>query len=557
MTSDLSNLTEEERAFLQKRVALFGKVLLGINILALVVQAPHIAREPSALGGASMWWLYTATALSAVVWLLCRRGERSALFVRAVEAAGVLAYVFCVLVMARYLLLIIIPMYLDRAHITDPSVPAEVIGLAATGAQLHMGALLGLAFTQVLAVRAALVPTTARYTAVLTTLVGVLFIGVTAFGIPGLAPYAVISAQTPDRFGFFAVWHFAIWWGFTIIVCAIISKVVFGLRQQVRAAQQLGQYALEEKLGEGGMGIVYRARHQLLRRPTAVKLLPPDKAGKASVERFAREVRLTSLLTHPNTVTIFDYGHTPSGVFYYAMELLDGASLETVVEVGGPMPVERVSHVLWQVLGALHEAHGVGLIHRDIKPANIMLCTSGAEHDVAKVLDFGLVKDVKQDEGVSLTAANVITGTPQYMAPEMITHPSNVDARADLYSLGAVAYFLLAGEHLFAGGTLVEVCSHHLHTEPPPPSKRRGSDVAADLEAWVLACLAKDPDERPQSAAEARERLAACTAVDRWSQADARDWWSEHGEACRAEKEPPAEERPSLRTVAVALDRRT
>jgi serine/threonine-protein kinase len=308
------------------------------------------------------------------------------------------------------------------------------------------------------------------------------------------------------------------------------------------------------------MGMVYRARHQLLRRPTAVKLLLPDRAGQKNVERFSREVRLTSLLTHPNTVTIFDYGHTPGGTFYYAMELLDGASLETVVEVGGPMPPKRAAHVLWQVLGALNEAHGVGLIHRDIKPANIMLCTAGGEQDVAKVLDFGLVKDVKQDDDVALTATNVLTGTPQYMAPEMISKPSTIDARVDIYSLGAVAYYLLTGCHVFEGGTVVEVCSHHLHTEPTAPSKRLGEELPADLEALVLECLAKDPDDRPQSAIELRRALAACDGLGPWRQSQAQQWWREHGEACAALSALPTEateERRDRATVAVDMQKRT
>src|SRR4029450_12284675 len=217
------------------------------------------------------------------------------------------------------------------------------------------------------------------------------------------------------------------------------------------------------------MGVVYRARHALLRRPTAVKLLPPDKAGEQSIARFEREVQLTAALSHPNTVTIFDFGRTPEGLFYYAMELLDGAPLDVVVDLDGAQPPERVLHVLDGAAGALGEAHEIGLIHRDVKPANIILCKQGGVFDVPKVLDFGLVKDLTAGEA-SLTGSATLAGTPLYMAPEAITAQRAMDARSDLYSLGAVGYFLATGTHVFPGRNAVEVLGHHLHTMPERPS---------------------------------------------------------------------------------------
>ncbi|HEX7670313.1 MAG TPA: serine/threonine-protein kinase, partial [Polyangiaceae bacterium] len=306
---------------------------------------------------------------------------------------------------------------------------------------------------------------------------------------------------------------------------AVISRVIYGLRVEVREARRLGQYVLERKLGEGGMGEVYRARHGMMRRPSAVKLLRVDRAGEINLRRFEREVQLTARLTHPNTITIFDYGRTHDGVFYYAMELLDGATLQRIVAVDGAQAAGRVVRILAMVCGALTEAHGIGLIHRDIKPANIMLCTQGGERDVVKLLDFGLVKEFEVDREINLTGASAVIGTPQYMAPESILAPDSVDVRTDIYALGAVAYYLLAGVDVFDGKSMVEVCSQHLHQVPEPLSTR-GVAVPAELEAVVLACLEKDPDRRPESAAELRRRVEACT-VEPWDSERARAWWRE------------------------------
>jgi len=264
----------------------------------------------------------------------------------------------------------------------------------------------------------------------------------------------------------------------------------------------------------------------MMRRPSAIKLLWADRAGEINLGRFECEVQLTTRLTHPNTITIFDYGRTDDGVFYYAMELLDGATLQRIVAADGAQPPGRVVRILTMVCGALTEAHAIGLIHRDIKPANIMLCTQGGERDVVKLLDFGLVKEFEGDRDVKLTAASAVIGTPQYMAPESILAPDSVDARADIYAVGAVAYYLLAGVDVFDGKSVMEVCSQHLYEEPKPFSER-GLSIPAELEAVVLGCLSKDPNRRPQSAAELRRRVEACP-VEPWDGATARAWWREH-----------------------------
>jgi hypothetical protein len=330
-----------------------------------------------------------------------------------------------------------------------------------------------------------------------------------------------------------------------------LSRLVGELREEVREARQLGQYSLLSKLGEGGMGVVYRARHALMRRPTAVKLLPPGRSRKEDLQRFEREVRLTARLSHPNTVTIYDFGRTPEGVFYYAMELLEGGTLEDIVAVGGPLTPARVAKILVAITGALSEAHGIGLIHRDIKPANIMLCEQGGEHDVAKILDFGLVKELG-DVGAALSQDSHITGTPYYMAPEAILDPQHLDARADLYALGAVGYFLLTARTVFEGRSSIEVLSHHLHSKPVPPSQRLGAPVPADLEAVILQCLAKTPDGRPSSAAVLRKQLAACADLGGWDLEDARAWWDRHAAQVQARR-TVADEISGAKTIDVAL----
>ena len=230
----------------------------------------------------------------------------------------------------------------------------------------------------------------------------------------------------------------------------------------------VGAYTLEEKVGEGGMGVVYKASHALLRRPAAIKFLASDRAGEHAVERFEREVQVTSRLTHPNTISIYDFGRTPDGAFYYAMEYVDGLDLQTLVERHGPQPPARVAHLLAQLAGALAEAHAAGLIHRDIKPANVMVCERGGMLDVVKVLDFGLVKEMDaRSDGTGADNGRIV-GTPLYLAPEALTAPESLDARSDLYALGALGYFLLSGSAPFSGTNVVDVCRQHLHSDPAP-----------------------------------------------------------------------------------------
>jgi predicted Ser/Thr protein kinase len=349
--------------------------------------------------------------------------------------------------------------------------------------------------------------------------------------------FAVATEQDLDEaFRPLYVLRQAFWGMFGLLVAASGAIFVFTLiiaranREAQRAAiiaRQLGQYTLNRKLGEGGMGMVYLARHAMLQRPTAIKLLNVEKSNEQTLARFEREVQLTSRLNHPNTIAIYDYGRTPDGVFYYAMEFLDGINLEDLVHRHGAQPEARVVAILEQICGSLSEAHGIGLIHRDIKPANIMLTERGGIRDFVKVLDFGLVKGIQEGRDSSLTAEGAFTGTPLYMSPETIQGAADIDARTDLYALGAVGYFLLTGTQLFNGANVMEVLHKHVSEAPEPPSHRLRRPVSAQLEALILKCLAKKPADRPQSALELAEALAACPTIGGWTRADAIRWWQQ------------------------------
>ncbi len=290
------------------------------------------------------------------------------------------------------------------------------------------------------------------------------------------------------------------------------------------------------------MGVVYRAQHAMLHRPTAVKFLDEQKTNEQSIARFEREVQLTSRLSHPNTVTIFDFGRTPEGVFYYAMELLDGTTLESLIGRHGPIPFQRAIWFLRQICGSLAEAHEAGLIHRDIKPANIMVCKVGGVHDFIKVLDFGLAKAVDTDKQARLTAAGAIAGTPLYLAPEAIQDPDKVDAKADIYAVGAVGYFLLTGKPVFEAKSVMEILQMHMKAEPIPPSKRVPSSIPAELETLILSALAKNPSQRPASTREMLDLLDTWSIRYPWSQSAARSSESAVVASVTATREPAIDE---------------
>ena len=312
-----------------------------------------------------------------------------------------------------------------------------------------------------------------------------------------------------------------------VAVAAIASRVNLSLRRQNFNARNIGQYRIEKLLGEGGMGEVYLATHPLLKRPTAVKFLQPEIAGEHALARFEHEVRHTSRLSHPNTITIYDYGHTAEGIFYYVMELLQGANLHQIVTKTGPMPPGRVIHVLASACGALREAHLKGIIHRDIKPQNIMLCDKGGELDTLKILDFGLVKDI-HDPSTEMDEPGSISGTPETMSPEAQSEEF-IGPASDIYSLCAVGCFLLTGKPIFDAITVGDFLKAHLESKPIPPSKRRPG-IPDDLESILLQGLEKTPSLRPDSAQTLRDSLLSCRDSDEWDNRAAESWWAEYGE---------------------------
>ena len=352
-----------------------------------------------------------------------------------------------------------------------------------------------LAVTNLLACRAAMVPSSPRRTARLGAAVAFPTIAL-ALGhtyLPGMS-----------TLGGGMLGGVLAWCALGIAISTVISGVIFGLQQRAQRAERLGQYELLDRLGAGAMGEVYRARHAMLRRPTAIKLLKPHIAGAMNIARFEREVQHTAALTHPNTIAIYDYGRTPDGLFYYAMEFLDGIDLRQLVASEGAQPPQRVIHILRQICGSLTEAHEADLVHRDIKAANVFLCERGGIPDVVKVLDFGLVLHTDDQQEQHLA------GTPTYMAPECIRDPGISSTLADIYAVGVLAYVLLTGRVPIGGESVPEILANHEAIEPRPPSHHLPQDLPPELERIVMSCLAKDPGDRPVSARALGQALAAC-----------------------------------------------
>jgi len=484
-----------ERDFLQERIALYALSTLVASAafffagFAIETVWPPRVGLPRTLGRPDALFHLATCAVLLLMWVLARQRGLSSAALHATDGVGTIAAFGLFACMAA-------------------SLPA-----AFRPEQLYL-----LIAITILLFRAAIVPSHPWRTAWISTL----------SALPAIVLAARVYTSAPAEVSRGQSVAYALLWGsLTVFIATLVSLVTFRLRRSVARARRLGQYTLGEKLGEGGMGIVYRAEHEMLRRPTAIKLLPPGRAGEESLKRFEREVQQTARLTNPHTVSIYDFGRTPDGLFYYVMEYLDGLDLEDLVKESGPLAPGRAVRVLRQSCAALAEAHGIGLIHRDIKPANIFLCERGGIPDVVKVLDFGLVREISSSNDPRLTAEDVIHGTPQYLAPEAIRNADSIDARSDLYALGAVGYFLLTGTPVFTGKSALEHIHHHLQTQPEPPSKRLGRPLPPKLEAVILSCLEKDPDRRPESARALAEALKACDDVQPWDEVDAQRYWRE------------------------------
>ena len=488
---------EGGRALLQERVALwtmwvfilsFGFYL--VNLAQWVVVMPDHALDLVLTAGTMLHLI--ASLMFGVVSIATRRVRLSWRALRVLDVGTLVVGCALYSLMVLYLVRLQQEMQLN------------------SGAGLYAGLL---ASASVVLSRAIFVPSEARRTFLFS-----------ALAMSPLLPDAVLATNDLAT-----VIDVACWCAVSTAIATVGSNVIFGLRSEAARVRRLGQYTLEEKIGSGGMGVVYRASHAMLRRPTAIKLLPPDRAGEANLQRFEREVQMTAQLSHPNTVAIYDYGRTPEGLFYYAMEFLEGLNLDQLVGRDGAIPPGRVVYILNQICGALAEAHGRGLLHRDIKPANIFLTERGGEYDVAKVLDFGLVRRFDGTPEATLppsrSASLVVAGTPLYMAPEVLTSPGAADPRSDLYAVGAVGYLLLTGHPVFEAATAAEAFAHHLHTDPIPPSRRLDVPVPPDLERVLLRCLSKRLEDRPADARTLRRELRQCAVSPLWRQEDAASWW--------------------------------
>jgi serine/threonine protein kinase len=495
--------------FVRERLALQGRTLFLVSFafwIFLIANLVLVGGAPlgAVLSSAVALGHIAGSSMMGLVWLLARRRRISLLAVGALDSVGLVIACGCLAFMTM-------------------EAEEQILQVL-------------LATTVTVMIRAILVPSTPVRTLLLTALAFVPIVLVCLLlhhgegALPGFSPGFQKLHMSLNT---------VLWSMLGVTLATVTSQVTYGLRQQVAEAADIGQYTLEARIGGGGMGEVWRARHRLLIRPAAVKLirrgLPGSPAGDPELlmRRFEREARATAALKSPHTVQLYDFGVTEDGTLYYVMELLDGIDLDTLVARHGPLPSERVIHILRQVLSSLADAHANGLVHRDIKPANIVVSRVGTAFDFAKVLDFGLVKleggrRASADDPLKLTADNTAGGTPAFMAPEVVLGEPAADHRVDIYSLGCVAYWLLTGRLVFEGRSAVEVMFGHAHTAPPRPSQRVELPIPPPLEDLIMACLEKEPDKRPASADIVSARLEACAVATPWTPERAEKWWTAH-----------------------------
>jgi serine/threonine-protein kinase len=505
--------TSSGLAFVRERLALVAKTLFLVSfafylfLLASMVLAggasfAAVVKEPVAFGHLAASWTM------GLLWLLAGRVRLTRTSLGALDAVG----------------FVVACGFLSFMAWNDEGQILQVL----------------LALIVTVMIRAILVPSRPRRTVVLSLLA---FLPTVIVCIVRHDPTAFLPGFTPDYQKQYMTLNTILWSVLGTTLATITSRVTYGLRKQVAEANELGQYILEEKIGGGGMGDVWRARHRLLIRPAAIKLIRPQVSGDADLllRRFEREARATAALKSPHTVQLYDFGATEDGRLYYVMELLDGLDLDTLVRQYGPLPPGRVVHILRQVCSSLQDAHTNGLVHRDIKPANVVVSRAGTTFDFAKVLDFGLVKlgtagqrgsgaagqSGEASNRESLTVGGT-AGTPAFMAPEVILDVADTDHRVDLYALGCVAYWLLTGKLVFQGKNGVEVMFHHAHTPAPRPSTASEQPIPAALEDLVMECLEKDPARRPGSAEAVNTRLNDVPLESAWTVEGAERWWAMH-----------------------------
>ncbi len=498
----------ELQALLRKRLRVCGLVGIGAFVFFVIVQTLALFQGPALslpywLVTAEFWFLLvTLAVLTGILWT-----ERplSLAWLRAIETV----------LFGAFLAHIVLIVGLDLAL-------GSSLARALAESQAHGGRAVSYwAFPFFIGIvgYGTLIPNTGRRCLLV---VGIMALTpVTLLAVTGLARGATLTGNLG-----YLLAYLTMYMAVAVAIATYGSHRIEVLRQQAFEARKLGQYRLTRRLGTGGMGEVYLAEHGLLRRPCALKLIRPERAGDPhNLQRFEREVQAMAALTHPNTVEVFDYGHAADGTFYYVMEYLPGPTLEQLVQRHGPLPPGRAVHLLRQVCGALAEAHAAGLVHRDVKPSNVLVCKRGGRQDVAKLLDFGLVRTHALDwDATRLTQQGTIAGTPAYMSPEQAAARADLDASSDVYSVGAVAYFLLTGAPPFVRGTAVQTLAAHLG-EPVVPPSQINPGVSADLEAVVLRCLAKDPAQRFPDAESLERALAACACAEQWSGEQAAAWW--------------------------------
>jgi eukaryotic-like serine/threonine-protein kinase len=502
--------------FVQARLALLGKTvfLLAFGFFAvmnaLLLIAGGVAVLPALATQANLMHFLAASVMG-VVWAVARaRHPWSLRALGLLDAGSLLLAGVCLAAMA--------------AQPDEKQLMAGLFALSVT-----------------MMTRAVLIPSTALRTFCLSWLASAPLLVISMVfhrpaPMPGFSPTFLHALITVNAL---------LWSIISVTLSTVTSRTIYGLRQQVKEASEIGQYTLEEKIGSGGMGEVWRARHRMLIRPAAVKLVSSRELGSSAgrdpelrLRRFEREARATAGLKSPHTVQLYDFGITDDGTLYYVMELLDGMDLDTLVDRFGPVPSERAIHFLTQVCSSLDDAHENGLVHRDIKPANIVVSRIAAAWDFVKVLDFGLVKvgsDGQSAASVRLSADNNVSGTPGFIAPEVVTGAAS-DHRVDIYALGCVAYWLVTGKLVFEGPGAIKVMSDHVHTLPPPPSSRSPLPIHPELEALILECLEKDPTKRPANARELQTRLQAITVAGQWTRDRAQHWWSQNAPNATAKR---------------------